>query len=52
MGFCDESGYTPGQLIVKALKGQIYHWNRFYQYVTTPPENPEDFIWPEDPLSA
>jgi hypothetical protein len=47
---CDQSGYTPGQLIVKALKGQIYHWDRFYQYVTTPPEKPEDFICPEDPL--
>jgi hypothetical protein len=47
---CEESGYTPGQLIIKALKGQIYHWDKFYQYVTTPPERPEDFIWPEDPL--
>ena len=47
---CEESGYTPGQLVVKALKGQIYHWDKFYQYVTTPPEKPEDFIWPEDPL--
>jgi hypothetical protein len=28
----------------------IYHWDKFYQYVTTPPEKPEDFIWPEDPL--
>ena len=23
------------------------HWDRFYQYVTTPPEKPEDFSWPE-----
>jgi hypothetical protein len=28
----------------------IYHWDKFYQYVTTPPEKPEAFIWPEDPL--
>jgi hypothetical protein len=47
---CEESGYTPGQLVVRALKGQIYHWDRFYQYVTTPPEKPEDFSWPEDPM--
>jgi len=26
------------------------HWDRFYQYVTTPPEKPEDFSWPEDPM--
>jgi hypothetical protein len=25
---CDVSGYTPGQLVVKALKGQIYHWGQ------------------------
>jgi hypothetical protein len=30
----------------------IYHWDKFYQYVTTPPEKPEDFIWPEDPCFA
>jgi hypothetical protein len=47
---CDVSGYTPGQLVVKALKGQIYHWDRFYRYVTTPPEKPEDLICPEDPI--
>jgi hypothetical protein len=47
---CDVSGYTPGQLVVKALKGQIYHWDRFYRYVTTPPGKPEDLIWPEDPI--
>jgi hypothetical protein len=40
---CDESGYTPGQLIVKALKGQIYHWDKFYQYVSTPPEKSGGF---------
>lgn len=27
----------------------IYHWDKFYQYVTLPPEKPEDFICPEDP---
>ena len=35
---------------LKAFKGQIYHWDRFYRYVTTPPEKPEDLIWPEDPI--
>ena len=29
---CDQSGYTPGQLVVRALKSQIYHWERFYLY--------------------
>jgi hypothetical protein len=47
---CDQSGYTPGQLVVRALKGQIYHWERFYLYVTTPSGKPEDFSWPEDPM--
>jgi hypothetical protein len=47
---CDQSGYTPGQLVVRALKNQIYHWERFYLYVTTPSEKPEDFSWPEDPM--
>jgi hypothetical protein len=47
---CDQSGFTPGQLVVRALKGQIYHWERFYLYVTTPSEKPEDFSWPEDPM--
>src|SRR5580693_5263955 len=49
---CEESGYTPGQLVVRALKGQIYHWDRFYQYVTTPPEKPEDSAGQRIPCSA
>jgi hypothetical protein len=47
---CEVLGYTAEQLVIEALKDQIDHWDEFYQYVNTPPEKPEDFVWPEDPL--
>lgn len=47
---CAKLGYTPEELVVEALKGQIQRWDEFFQYVSTPPASSEDFIWPEDPL--
>ena len=28
-------GYTPEQLVIEALRGQIDYWNEFYEYVMT-----------------
>jgi hypothetical protein len=50
--FCDQSGYTPGQLGIRAPNSQIYYWEKFYLYVTTPSEKPEDFSWRRIPFSA
>ena len=47
---CETLGYTPEQLVIKALKGQIDYWNDFYEYVTTLPIKSEDFVWPKDPV--
>ena len=34
---CENLGYTPEQLVVEALKGQIDYWNEFYDHVMTLP---------------
>jgi hypothetical protein len=47
---CESLGYTPEQLVIEALKGQIDYWNEFYQHVMTLPIDPEDFVWPKDPV--
>ena len=47
---CEGLGYTPGQLVVEALKGQIDYWNEFYDHVMTLPVEPEDLVWPKDPV--
>jgi hypothetical protein len=47
---CKSLGYTPGQLVIEALKGQIDYWNEFYDHVMTLPVEPEDLVWPKDPL--
>ena len=47
---CETLGYTPEQLVIKALKGQIDHWNEFYEHVTTLPVKREDFVSPRDPI--
>jgi hypothetical protein len=47
---CESLGYTPEQLIIEALKGQIDCWNEFYEYVMTLPVQPEDFVWPKNPV--
>src|SRR3984893_5745432 len=47
---CESLGYTPEQLVIEALKGQIDCWNEFYQHVMTLPNDPEDFVWPKDPV--
>jgi hypothetical protein len=47
---CETLGYSPQQLLVEALKRQIDYWEEFYECVITARENPEDFIWPEDPI--
>src|SRR5271165_1406810 len=47
---CETLGYTPEQLVIKALKGQIDYWNEFYEHVTALPVKPEDFVWPKDPM--
>ena len=47
---CETLGYTPEQLVIEALRGQIDYWNEFYEYVMTLPEEPEDLVWPKDPV--
>jgi hypothetical protein len=47
---CQRLDYTPGQLIIEALKGQIDYWNGFYEHVMTLPMDLEDFVWPKDPV--
>ncbi len=47
---CVVLGYTPEELVVEALKGQVERWDEFFQYVSTPPARPADLIWPTDPL--
>jgi hypothetical protein len=39
---CERLGYTPEQLVIEALKGQIDYWNEFYEHVMTLPVEPED----------
>ena len=34
---CESLGYTPEQLVIEALKGQL-------------PVEPEDLVWPKDPV--
>ena len=41
---CESLGYTPEQLVIEALKGQIDHWNEFYEQVMTLPIDPEDLL--------
>ncbi len=48
--FCRMLGYTPAELVVKALKDQLNCWDKFYRDVNAPPEKQDDFIWPDDPL--
>jgi hypothetical protein len=50
MKFARRAGTPLANLSLELSKGQIYHWDRFYQDVTTPPEKPEAFSWPEDPM--
>jgi hypothetical protein len=47
---CENLGYTPEQLVIEALKGQINYWNEFYEHVMTLSIDPEDFFWPKDPV--
>jgi hypothetical protein len=47
---CENLRYTPEQLVVEALKGQIDYWNEFYDHVMTLPVEPEDFVWHKDPV--
>jgi hypothetical protein len=47
---CATLGYTPEQLVIEALRGQIEYWNEFYKHVITLPVEPQDFVWPEDPV--
>jgi len=47
---CKSLGYTPEQLVIEALKGQIDYWNEFYDHVMTLPVEPEDLVWPKDPV--
>jgi hypothetical protein len=47
---CETLGYTPKQLVIEALRGQIEYWNEFYEYATTLPVEPQDLGWPEDPV--
>ena len=47
---CKSLGYTPEQLVIEALKGQIDYWNEFYEHVMTLPVEPEDLVWPKDPV--
>jgi hypothetical protein len=47
---CKSPRYSPEQLIIEALKGQIDYWNEFYEHVMTLPVKPEDFVWPKDPV--
>jgi hypothetical protein len=47
---CESLGYTPEQLVIEALRGQIDCWNEFYDQVMTLSVEPEDLVWPEDPV--
>jgi hypothetical protein len=47
---CESLGYTPEQLVIEALKGQIDCWNEFYENVMPLPVKPEDLVWPKDPV--
>src|ERR1700759_1342860 len=47
---CEGLGYTPEQLVIQALKGQIDYWHEFYEHVLTLPADAEIFAWPRDPL--
>ena len=47
---CETLGYTPEQLVIEALRGQIDYWNEFYEYVMTLPVEPQDLLWPQDPV--
>jgi hypothetical protein len=47
---CETLGYTPEQLVIEALRGQIEYWNEFYKYVMTWPVEPQNLVWPEDPV--
>ena len=47
---CKSLGYTPEQLVIEALKGQIDCWNEFHDHVMTLPVEPEDFVWHKDPV--
>jgi hypothetical protein len=47
---CETLGYTPEQLVIEALRGQIGYWNEFYKHVMTLPVEPQDLVWPKDPV--
>ena len=47
---CETLGYTPEQLVIEALRGQIDYWNEFYEHVMTLPVEPQDLVWPKDPV--
>ena len=47
---CERLGYTPEQLVIEALKGQIDYWNECYEPVMTLPVEAEDFVWQKDPV--
>jgi hypothetical protein len=47
---CESLGYTPEQLVIEALRGQIDCWNEFYDYVMTWSVEPGDLVWPKDPV--
>jgi hypothetical protein len=47
---CEILGYTPEQLVIEALRGQIDYRNEFYKYVMTLPVEPQDLGWPKDPV--
>src|SRR5580704_10380386 len=47
---CENLGYTPEQLVIEALKSQIDYWHEFYEHVMTLPVEPEDLVWPKDPV--
>ena len=47
---CETLGYTPEQLVIEALRNQIDYWNEFYEHVMTLPVEPQDLVWPKDPV--
>ena len=47
---CETLGYTPEQLVIEALKDQIDYWDEFYEHVKTLPVEPDDLVWPKDPV--
>jgi hypothetical protein len=47
---CESLGYTPEQLVIEALKGQIDCWNEFYDHVMTLSVEPEDLVRLKDPV--